>query len=507
MAAQNNPHISGQDARRAARNAGAIMLASIISKGALFGWQIFLARSLGDADYGVYGSVGAFIAIGMSIVSFGMGPIIIREVARAPEKAGRYLSITLILQSGLALVAYCGLALVASLGGYPEVVQGFLLLAGVNLLIDILGTMVNDMLIAQERMWASSWVSILHVLLLISAAALALIAGYGLQGVYIATILTGVARSGILWALLLRGGVRPVFPVDWGLSRVLLLSSAPLALSSFITLAGQHIDKLITTRLLGTVSTGYLTAAFTVIFGVVELLNTTVLTATYPMMSRYYAEGVGEAFGFMVEKLAFFTLFITLPIGLVISIFSVEIIQPLLGEDWLAAAAVLRVLIWYAVVMMFNNIFAQAMLVQNRQRRLMLIRAGGLALNITMNFILIQQVGVLGVAFASLAAELLMMLVLMANFRAVGLLWRRLIPRLGRLLLLAALSAGLMLWLGSVTHFLLAIVLGLALYAAGILYGRILGADDWDLLYRLIAVAPGGALVRRYWRRDVPLNW
>lgn len=507
MAAENNTHITAADARRAARNAGAIMLASIISKGALFGWQLFLARSLGDADYGVYGTVGAFIAIGMSIVSFGMGPIIIRDVARAPHKAGQYLATTLVIQSGLAVIAYGGLALVGAMAGYPEVVQGFVLLAGVNLLIDILGTMTNDLLIAQERMFASSLVSITHVILLIACAAFALTSGYGLRGVYIATIITGVIRSAALWGLVLRSGVRPVFPLDGALSRILLVSSAPLALSSFITLAGQHIDKLITTRLLGTTPTGYLTASFTVIFGVVELLNTTVLTATYPMMSRYYGDGKGESFGFMVEKLAFFTLALTLPLGLVISLFSPNIIVPLLGESWVPAAAVLRILIWYAVVMMFGNIFAQAMLVQNRQRRLMLIRASGLTLNITLNFLLIGVIGVVGVAIASLAAELLMVTALTVNFRAVGLSWRRLVPRLVRLVLLAALSAGLMLALGGAVHFIVGIIAGLAVYVAGIIYGRILGADDWDLLYRLISAAPGGALVRRYWRRDVPLNW
>ena len=56
------------------------------------------------------------------------------------------------------------------------------------------------------------------------------------------------------------------------------------------------------------------TAAFVVIFGVVELLSTTILIATYPMMSRAYtAEENGDLFGFIAGKLAFFTLLVSLP--------------------------------------------------------------------------------------------------------------------------------------------------------------------------------------------------
>jgi hypothetical protein len=44
-------------------------------------------------------------------------------------------------------------------------------------------------------------------------------------------------------------------------------------------------------------------------------------------------------------------------------------------------------------------------------------------------------------------------------------------------------------------------------YAALVILGGVLAADDWDLVYRLVAAMPGGALVLRYWQRDVAINW
>ncbi len=59
--------ISGAEARRAARNAGAIAAASLLSRGLQFGWQLILVPGLGPAAYGVYGAVLAFVQVGTSI--------------------------------------------------------------------------------------------------------------------------------------------------------------------------------------------------------------------------------------------------------------------------------------------------------------------------------------------------------------------------------------------------------------------------------------------------------
>jgi O-antigen/teichoic acid export membrane protein len=362
--------------------------------------------------------------------------------------------------------------------------------------------MCNDLLLAQERMLASSVVAVGHIALLIVLAALALFQGYGLPGIYAATIVAGLIRAAMLWGLVLRGGVRPVWPFDRTIALPLLLNGAPLALSAFLALAYQHVDKLMTTRLLGPAQTGYLTAAFVIIFGVVELLSTTVLIAVYPMMSRY----TGDTFGFIVEKLTFFTLLISLPIALTLSIFAREITLPLFGPNFAPTADVLRILIWYAAVAMTVNVVAQAMVVQNRQRRLLILRAGGLGFNILLNALLILRLQVIGAALASLTAEVLVLALLLPGFRAAGWDWRRLLPPVLRLLALAAAVALLMLLLGAV-HPLLGMLAGLLAYGGGIVGGLVLRSDDWDLIYRLVAAMPGGALLRKYWQRDVAVNW
>ncbi len=504
MSVSDSPVINGAEARRAARNATAIAAASVIGRGVQFGWQLVLAPWLGVAAYGVYGTVGALLAVGASIANFGLGPILIRDVSRRPEQVGKYLTAALFLQTLLALAAY--LAVNAAGIGYAGEIQAFIALAGLNLFVDSLGNMCHDLLLAQERMRVTSAMTVAHILLLVTLSAVALGGGFGLLGVYAATLLAGMMRSAALWLLALGSGVRPSWPLDRAIAWPLLLNSLPLAVSAFLSLTYQHADKLMTTLLIGTTGTGYLTAAFVIIFGVVELLNTTVLLALYPMMSRNYGDGRNPMFGFIVEKLAFFNPLVSLPIALTLSIFAAEITVPLFGEDFRPTADVLCILIWFAVVTMVAAVLARGLVIQNKQRLLLKLRVAGLVANILLNLLLLPTLGVQGAAIASLCAEVFVVFLLLHNFEAAGWDFRRLVPRWQRLAALGVLVAAGMVALRAV-HPVLGIVAGLSLYVAGVLATRVLAADDWDLLYRLVSAMPGGARVLKYWRRDVKLSW
>lgn len=497
MTAGPNPNehaetISGAEAQRVARNAGAIAVARILSSGLLFGWQLLLAPWLGVSDYGIYGTVGALFAVGVPLASFSMGMIVIRDVARDPKRAGHYLSATLMLQTGLALLAYVGINIGALLLGYSETIRAFTALAGLSLFIDLTGNLSYDQLIARERMVATAVVEVAHVLVRIALAGGLLVLGYGLLGVYAATIVTGFGRSLVLWLALRRLGVRPVFPLDRPLTRLLLVNSAPLALSAFLSLAYQHADKLMTTALLGATGTGYLTAAFVIIYGTIEVLNTTVLIATYPMMSRVYRpDGDNAMFGMIVGKLAFFTLLLTLALSLTLTVFAADITLPLFGSDFRPTADVLRILIWYALVTMVANVYAQGMMVINQQRRLLVVRGGGLLTNICLNIVLLPRLGVTGAALASVLAECLVLVLLAWHMRRYA-PQNRNITRQWRLLVVALGTAAVMV-LAARLHPVIGIVGGLVFYSGGVIVLRVLSADDWGLLTRLVALIPGGS--------------
>lgn len=480
--------LTAAEARRAARSAAALTLARIISSGALFGWQLILGRWLGDTEYGVYGTILALFTLGATFGLFGLSLIAIRESARRPERASAVFTAALAIATVTTAIAYVAINLAAALLGYPDHLRALLGLAGLALFTDTAGTLAYDQLIARERMVNASAVEVGHILGRIALAALVLAAGFGLTGVYLITLLTSLLRAAVLWGLAARSGVSLRFPVDAIWRRRLIGDALPLALAAFINQAYTYIDRLIATSLLSSAATGQLTAAFVIVVGVVEILSTTVLVAVFPLMARAYQPDQpdgGTQFGFLVEKLALYTLLISIPLGLVFTTAADAITVPLFGTDFQPAADVLRVLIWYAGLTMIVNVFAQSLMVQNRQRRYVTLRTGGLILKLGLNLALLPALGVIGAAAASVIAELV---VLIAVGRAAGGAAQRhpSALRLGRVALAAAASAGAAVFLMTFAHPLIAALgAGVAYLLSGLAL-RVVDTDDRALLRTLL---------------------
>ena len=339
--------ISASDAKRTARNVGVLVIAQILTNGVQFIWQIWLAALLGTFDYGVFNTVMALFAIGTSLANFGIGLIAIREIASNPERIGQYAGSMLYSQTILAIVGYVSIVIAASVTpNFSDLIVAYTAIAGISLIIDMWGGIANDLLIAQERMVTSSIMNLLPMLLRVGLAAWVLLAGWGLLGLYIVTIATGILRTVVLWGIHWRSGLQ----VDWRIKRhitlPLLINAAPLAINGFLALLYAHADKLMTTSIIGEEGTGFLGPAFLINFGVTELLSTAVLVAMYPMMARYYDNNSTETFGYIVETLARFMLMIALPIALTVSIFADEIILLIYPIEYTPTIGILRILIW-----------------------------------------------------------------------------------------------------------------------------------------------------------------
>lgn len=503
------PGVSNQ-ARSVARNAAALAVASILSKGALFLWQLVLARLLAQSDYGIYGTIGGMLVIAATLPEFGMGLIVLRDVAQDRALSSRYLAITLTVQPVLALVAYAGLYVAGLLLGYDRVILDLLPLAGLSLFVDLLGNMVHNQLLAREQMVGPSVISVVHIFILIGLVAVALLGGLGLRGLYWATIAAGSVRSLLYWLLLVRAGGHTSWPVDWSLARGLMLNGAPLMVNSFMGTAYQHVDKIVMTATLGQENTAFLLAAFIIVAGMVELLSTTVLVAIFPMMSRQYGAGEHEAFKFLVHKIAFLTLVITGPIAVSVSVLGSTLVAILFSPEYTTTTDIVQVLVWYGVVSMVANVFAQVMMIQNRQTRLLGIRAIGLALNIGLLLLLLPRIGVVGAAIGSLLAELLVTSLLIREWQAGGEFVREVGPRVLRLIGAWVVMAALMLvvrslgqqqgaapwqWLAP----LAALLSGVLVYGLVLQVGRIISPSDRGFIRQVLISMPGGSLVGRLW--------
>ena len=494
------PLLTSTAARRTSRNATALTLSAFVTKGLLFFWQIYLARGLGAELYGVYGAVSAMLIIGASIPEFGLGLIVIRDVASHPQDSRRYLAATLVIQPILAVVGYGFLLILATSLGLDARLRGLLALAAWSLLIDTLGNMGHNQLIAFEHMVLTSIISIGHTAVLIVLGVAALALSKSLWNLYLAILAASTLRATAYWVALLRLGIRPAFPVTGTLIRYLMINGAPFALTAFVSLAYINSDKLLATMLIGSEATGQLMASFVIVFGVIELLSTPMLVTVYPWMSRLHNNGEYDKVNLMLEKLSFLTLLASLPVALYTSLLAVPLAALIFGDSFVGAAAVLRIMIWYVLIAMIANVFSQVLAVQNRQRWLLLVRITGLMLSIALNLILLPRIGVSGTAYAMIVSELLVLVLLLRSLNLPHRWWQHMISYVWRLAIAAALLAATTIPLAAL-HPLLAIVVGLPLYAASLFVVGVFTEEDRALFKQLVETMPGGMSIIRLWKR------
>jgi O-antigen/teichoic acid export membrane protein len=494
------------DSQRAARNLSALIAASVLSNGILFAWTLILNAWLGPRLVGIQTTVLGLYAIVTPLASLNIGLIAIREIAQKPEKIGQYASIMLFLQTALSGITYLLLVLSAYLIGLSDEILAYVAIAGTSLIIDSFGNIANDLLKAQEQMLITSATEIAYVLFRIGLMAFLLWQGWSLLSVYGASITIGILRSAILWWIHWRRGLKLEWPLEWqSLGWPLLMNAWPLAAAAMLSLGYDHADRIILTRFLDETSSGYFSLAFLIHYGVVEVMSTTVFVAMYPLLSRYY--GKGETFGYLNEALSRFMIIAALPISLTFSIYAAQIIGLISTNDFAGSIGILQIYTWYTLLTMVGNIFSKALLIQNRQRYLLIVRGTGLAINILLNILLLLRYqDPRMAAIASVAAESGVLLLVLAAFRAEGFVWRRALNSVLRILLLGAITGLLMLYFGQF-HWLLGLSLGGLCYLIGIGLLRVLNEEDWDLLYRLVAAMPFAPLVQRFWKRKTVINF
>ncbi|MCS6871595.1 MAG: oligosaccharide flippase family protein [Anaerolineae bacterium] len=486
---------------RATRNAAAIAIATLLARGLQFSWIVLLASLIGAEQYGVWGTIGALLAIAATVPEFGMGLVVLRDVARQPSDAGRYLTATLAVQPLLALCTHAALILLSLALPYDADFRLLLALAALSLTVDVFGNIGHNQLLAAERMVTTSVITVVHISLQIVFSLAALLSGSGLVGVYLATISAGACRSAMYGVAAWRAGILPRLPIDRALVQRLFSEGWSIALGSFLGYAYQHADRVLVFTFLGERAAGYLTAAFVIASGVIELFSVTVFTAVFPLMARLAKESPAELRR-AADQFAFLTLVISLPVVIGIAALS-SVLAALLFPSFSGTAGALEILIWHTVLAMVSNPYAQMLLVEEQQRLLLAVRALGLTVSLAANVILLPRLGILGAGAATFVAHTAMLAMFLRARAMTSDERHTLLVKTLRVLLAGALMGAVAFALRA-SQPILAMLLSLSVYGVALIGLRALDSAHWALIRQVLSALPFfGKRLARLWQ---PIN-
>ena len=272
-----------------------------------------------------------------------------------------------------------------------------------------------------QRMEFETIVTILDKFLSVALGIFFLVRGYGIH-VFLMSFVIAEAAKFVLSVFILQKNFTPI-RAQFSLHRFrpLFVKSIPFGLSVFLAVCYNYTAILMLTSFTGMTEVGLYSASFKFLT-LTTIIPTVLATAFLPQLSelRYsraeltdlFIEGVRYLFFFSIPMVPFVAFNAKAFIGLVF------------GSDFNGSVLLLQVLVWAAFAQMTNIFFVSLYTALGRQKIIVYFQLIGLGLNLPLNLILIRSHASLGAAFATVATEWSILL-MVAGFAGKTLLDRR----------------------------------------------------------------------------------
>lgn len=374
-------------------------------------WIVFLAHSLSVSEYGEYSFVNSFIAIFSFLPDLGIGIIVIREIARNKEKADLYLGNSLILNTSFAFIALVAIFITSFFLGQSQQTKTLIFIASITLFISTIRSVAIFFFDGMEKMHFSALLNSLNtVLLLAFAVFFGFVLNWGLKGVFLGMLFGTILSLFITWSIVLQKFIMPKVVINKKIMKHLFWEGLPLGIASFSFMVYTRIDSVILGNLLGNTSVGIYNSATPFAFSLIQLLNVPFMVAVFPALSRIEKEDK-QRFKKVLKRSIFFIIAWSLPVSILISLFSPIFLPFVFGKKYEAAIPVLKILIFFVPFASLSALLYKVLIILNKQMLYLYISIIGALINVAFNFYLIPKYLILGAAYASVGTQLFLFLI------------------------------------------------------------------------------------------------
>jgi O-antigen/teichoic acid export membrane protein len=267
-----------------ARNAIYLVMGQVATTTLAILFNGAVGRLLGPTDFGLYFLISTFAAFAYVVVDWGQQFYGLREVARAPHRAGELLGTGLVLRT-LGTVAICLPAGLTAWGlGYDLRTRWFTVAVIALSLPQLLAQYYGIVFRGRDRMGLDAAVSVVNKTAGLALTLPALYLGLGLGGVVVAQGLAGAAALAVAARLYRRVAAgRVVFSRQT--AREMLVGGSALVTMSLAIWVQPYIDAVLLSKLVPRDAVGWFGAAKNVM-GTLFAPAFIVGAASFPRLSR-----------------------------------------------------------------------------------------------------------------------------------------------------------------------------------------------------------------------------
>ncbi len=270
------------------KNIGFSAISQIIGAILAFILIIYVARFLGEAQFGDYSFAISFTSLFVIFADIGINQLIIREIARDNSLTGEYITNVSFLKILLSVITFGIIALTINLMHYPQYVVYVVYLFGIYTLLDSFSQIFMSIFQAFEKMEYVAITTIVIKIIITILALFLLFSGYGLIELAYAYVLVGIIQVVLSLFISIKKITKPTLKLNFSLWRHLTIKSLPFGLNTLFAMMFFRIDSILLSILENNVAVGIYSAAYNPLLAIGSMLSTITISALYPVMSRYY---------------------------------------------------------------------------------------------------------------------------------------------------------------------------------------------------------------------------
>ena len=403
---------------KVAKNTMYLLSGSVGQKILAFVYFAIVARRLGVVGTGQYFTALSFTIIFSIFVDLGLANVLIREVARFPEKAEKLLATVLGIKVVLAVLTVIAVLIAAMILRYPSLILTLIAMASVVMVLDA----THLVFYATMRGFQNLRYEAIGVL---SGQIITIVAGtffllLRMPVPYLVVALLCGSVWNVVWSgtMLYRAfGVRPRFSYDSALVRFFIRVTIPFALAGIFSRIYSYIDTVMLSKMVGDAAVGIYSAAYKITFAF-QFLPMAFAAAMYPAMSDYAAHQstkLAELYA-TVQK---YLLLIVLPLTTGIFLLAGQIIVLMYGTSYRSAIPALQVIIFSLIFAFLYWPSGSLLNASDRQKQNTVVMGVTMCANIIANIVLIPRFGPVGAAISALIGNFLLWFGAMMAARSV----------------------------------------------------------------------------------------